>query len=127
MATIPGIVYIIIGAGVSYISRYFQRGGVNLELFYWAGILFITIGVFKVIFRFITKKGVSKKEKKIAQPAILEPLHIEETVTPPPQPKKQQKKTDYSKYSKYCPKCMLLYTQDSNFCSKCGSQLYIKP
>jgi len=123
MAAISGIVYLIIGAGIAYLSRYIEKDGLNLELFYWIGILFITIGVFKIIFRFITRRP----KKKIKELPALEPIHVEKDVTPPPQPKKQQKEPDYSKYPKYCPKCRFLYSQNSNFCSKCGSQLYIKP
>ncbi len=124
MAAISGIVYLIIGAGITYLSRYIRKDGLNLELFYWIGILFITIGVFKIIFRFITKRP--KKKAKIKELPALEPLHIEKEITPT-QTKKPKPEIDYSKYPKYCPKCRFLYSQNSNFCSKCGSQLYIKP
>lgn len=107
MATIPGIIYLIIGGGIAYISKYLK----DLEFFFWIGILFIIIGTFKIIFWFIARKPRTKKEKKYPTPS-LEPVKAQ---------------PGYDKYPKYCPKCNLLYSDYSNFCSKCGSKLHIRP
>lgn len=109
MAAIPGIAYIIIGVGIAYISRRFGSNEMNLQFFFWIGMAFIAIGVFKIVMRFITKKQDSAK-------ATLKPINQD-----------QEHEGEISKYSKYCPSCKLLYTKESNFCSKCGSQLSLKP
>ena len=111
MAAIPGIVYIIIGAGIAYISRRFGSNEMNLQFFLWIGLAFIAIGVFKIVLRFITRMPKSGKKQDSAK-AGLKPINLN-----------QEPDGEISMYSKYCPACKLKYTKESHFCSKCGSQL----
>lgn len=104
MASIPGWIYLIIGGGIAITARY-----VDLEIFFWFGLLFVVVGVFKIVVRFITK------EKN-------HPAFSSDTDMTPAKPKISQEN-----YPKYCPRCRLMYARDSNFCSRCGSQLFIKP
>ena len=106
---------IIIGGGVTGIARYLSNDNLNLDFFFWAGIVFIAIGIFKIVMGFITRMPKSGKEKDYAK-ATLKPLEPQE-----------EPEDEMAIYPKYCPSCKLLYTKESNFCSRCGSQLYIKP
>ena len=114
MVAIPGIAYIIIGAGIAYVSRRFGSGEMNLQFFFWIGIAFIAIGVFKIVLRFITKLPKSGKKQDSAK-ATLKPINPN-----------QESGKEISRYGKYCPACKLKYTKESHFCSKCGNKLYIK-
>jgi hypothetical protein len=65
MAAIPGWAYLIIGAGMSIMSKYVEKKSPasKFTLFFYVGIIFIIIGVFKIII-----KSVFKKEKNQVQP-----------------------------------------------------------
>ena len=118
MASIPGIVYLIIGGVVAFISSRLQGSEPKFALFFWMGIVFIVIGTFKTIFWFIANKPKTKKETSYTKPQAIERPGLEPIKKELPQK---------NKHPKYCPKCGLLYSQHSNFCSKCGQQLYIRP
>ena len=66
MAKIPGIVYLIIGGGVAYVARYLSNEDLNLDFFFWIGIVFMAIGVFKIVLSFITRMPKSGKENQTA-------------------------------------------------------------
>ena len=62
------------------------------------------------------------KKETIKEKPFLQPVKLERK-----SPNKQNTNYDPKQYPKYCPSCWLLFTAESNFCSKCGNQLFIKP
>ena len=94
MATIPAIVYLLIGAGISYLSF---RAGEELTIFFFVGLIFIGIGVAKFLIGRIFKTGVSKSVEK-----QLPKLHS---------------------HLRYCPKCRSPARKVDKFCTRCGIKL----
>jgi ribosomal protein L40E len=76
MVKIPAIAYLLIGVLISVTSMYIE----GLKLFFYVGLLFIAIGVFKIVVRFITKpkettiekkaEGISQQQQQYRQPGI---------------------------------------------------------
>ena len=95
MAKIHGIVYIIVGLFVSILSWKFNKD--KLIIFVYTGLLFILIGIAKLIFSFISRR---KGKSDAANQKI--------------QPKAQLK---------YCPQCGSAAKLHDKFCAKCGARL----
>ncbi len=129
MTKISGWVYLIIGAFVSGYSRYIQSKitSPGLTLFFWAGVIFIGIGVFKIVLSFIFK------EKKIIDSTS---LSIQDKIVNNLGFAKDIPKYDSEKINKErelilnknrgivaCPKCGTKHYSNSNFCHICGTRL----
>ncbi|OYT31932.1 hypothetical protein DRJ22_01150 [Candidatus Woesearchaeota archaeon] len=85
---IPAIAWIIIGLFISIVS-----GLIELKLFIWAGLVFIIIGIGKLIKEFALKEEKENKETK----------------------------TQQKEY--YCPRCKAKINPQSYYCQMCGQRL----
>ncbi|MBI4144898.1 hypothetical protein HY493_01680 [Candidatus Woesearchaeota archaeon] len=94
MAKIPAIVWLGIGAGVSYLSL---RVGGNFTFFFYFGLVFIGIGVARILLSFVFRKKESRLEKRVIP-------------------------RELPKYF-LCPKCRAQVHAGTNFCWKCGRRL----
>ena len=94
MASIPGIVFIIIGVVVSIVSFFFVEA---IYAFTYVGLAFIGYGLIKIIYKKLTKS----KEAKTHQP------HHKKHRTHHP----------------HCPFCNNIILPHNNFCSHCGAYL----
>jgi hypothetical protein len=132
MVKISGWVYLAIGAVVSLFSRYVQnRGGKGLAIFFWAGIILIGVGVFKIATGFMMAKEEDKnraeKEKKgfkIAFNKDLEGVNPQQKVMQ----ERQQAMNSINEKSAdrsiiVCPRCGTKHYSNSNFCHMCGVKL----
>lgn len=93
MAKIPSIVWIIVGAvmvGVSY------RIGKSMDIFFYVGLLFLTIGIFKIIVGFIIGDKKKKADKEAAE----------------------MKTHQFT-----CPRCRTVVASDFRFCPHCGNRI----
>lgn len=95
MPKIHGIVYVIIGLFVSAVSWRFNYE--KLIFFFYAGLVFVLIGIVKLIFALIRHKG--KSAGKIHQKAHSQIQH------------------------KYCSKCGAALNIHNRFCSRCGARV----
>jgi hypothetical protein len=103
MVKIHGIVYLVLGAGIILASYRIDAQG--LKLFIWAGYLFLAIGVFKLVFLFISRKKESGFEKKQVQMQMQRPV------------------SQRMQQGRFCPRCGLNLKGYENFCARCGLQL----
>lgn len=94
MATIPAIVWLGLGAGIAYISL---RIGGAFTFFFYIGLVFLGVGVAKILLSFIFRRKESKLEKK-ALPRELPKYFL-------------------------CPRCRAQVHAGTNFCWKCGHRL----
>ena len=103
---IHGIAYLIIGAILSFVSKYIdtKRNSASLTLFFYIGLAFITIGIFKLLVSFILREKIPKPEKQTIQTVL---------ANKPQQP--AQIKT--------CPYCHSTVNPANNFCYNCGARL----
>ncbi len=63
---IPALVWLVVGVFVSVVSLKVP----NLLFFFYIGLIFIGIGVAKLVGKFILKKKVSKLEVKVVNPQL---------------------------------------------------------
>ena len=94
MAKIPAIIWIIIGALTVFFSF---RAGDDLILFFYGGLIFIGIGVAKLLLNFVFRKKVSKAVQKHLPKAHLRPH--------------------------FCPNCRNPIHPKDRFCKRCGRRL----
>ena len=94
---IHAIIYLIIGAVISYVSL---RIGSTFTFFFYVGLVFIGIGVAKLLIGFLLKKKESKSEKKNEAPM---------RVSPP--------------LWKHCSRCKSQVRTVDFFCWRCGTRL----
>ena len=90
MVKIHWLVYIIIGGGVLAASKLIER----LDVFFWVGLAFLAIGIFKLVLSFITKQKESPAEVRSA----------------------------YGSHN-FCRKCGSVLMPNSRFCSSCGQKV----
>ncbi len=59
MAQIPGVVYLIVGLVVIGYSRLIEakNPAANIKIFFWVGLVFLFIGVFKTIIHFVLARS----------------------------------------------------------------------
>jgi hypothetical protein len=101
MAEIPWWVWLGIGLFVSVSSAI---SGGKLSIFAWVGLVFIVIGIGKVVYLFVLKPRESEAEHRamrMPNPQL------------PPQPPS----------SLFCPRCRVTVQQTDFFCRYCGWRL----
>ncbi|MFH1400497.1 MAG: hypothetical protein ABIH41_03180 [Nanoarchaeota archaeon] len=124
MASIPSVVYMLIGAVMVGVSLWVQdktAGKSNLVIFVVIGAIFFLVGIVKMIFGFM---GQSKKRK--APQASVRPQ--QSPLQAPPQagsqtaPQKAQARPPPPQVT--CPHCGKKQFYVSKFCSYCHRQLH---
>lgn len=100
MVKIPAIVYLIIGAIVTAGSMYIE----GLTIFFYVGLIFIAVGVFKVVIAFVTKPKESAVEKQA------------EGI-------QQQQRQSAQRGIKTCPRCGAGSYPQANYCYYCGNRI----
>lgn len=96
MAEIPWWAWLGIGLFVAITSGI--MGG-KVSLFAWVGLLFIAIGIGKIVYLFVMKPKETKTEQKAYAP-----------ITPPHQ-------------TYHCPRCRITVQYTDYFCRHCGTRL----
>jgi flagellar motor component MotA len=96
MAAIPWWGWLIVGLFVSISSAI---SGGALRFFVWIGLIFIIVGVGKLVMVFVTNPKETKKEQQV--------MHA-------PQPHQREK---------HCTRCRLTVLPTDNFCRYCGTRL----
>ncbi|MBS3104867.1 zinc ribbon domain-containing protein [Candidatus Woesearchaeota archaeon] len=94
MAKIHGLVYILVGLFVSIFS--WRLNYEKLIFFFYAGWIFVFIGVVKLIFNLIKTK-MNKKEK----------IHHKSV----------------QQHVKFCHNCGIALRQQAKFCARCGARV----
>jgi len=148
MAKIPGWVYVIVGVVISVISKLVEsktKPG-QFKLFFWLGIIFVIIGVFKLIAKYIFKMGVEEKDRKTAHhrdqmhanarthgmqnqsqfrphhdyssPHELQHMQGQHHISEPDQRPSRQDSSIIS-----CPNCSTRHYSYADFCMKCGTKM----
>ena len=95
MPKINGLVYIAVGLFVSIMS--YKLNYQKLIFFFYIGLLFVFVGVVKLIFGLI-KRNVNKKESA-------------------------QQKTQHQAKIKYCHRCGNAMRLDARFCTRCRARV----
>ena len=151
--SIPAWVYIIAGAGIAFFSKFVQsRTDINsLQLFFYIGLVFILIGLIKIIFKAGKKKekalkaqphhtayhethhkpkGLFKTEHQHHQTAHNSHAHhIHRTHDSQHQPKHHIHKTNqHQTHPQHpsiivCQSCGTRHYSYANFCMKCGVRI----
>ncbi|MBI4150492.1 hypothetical protein HY492_00010 [Candidatus Woesearchaeota archaeon] len=96
MAKIPAFAYLLVGALVAYVSL---RIGETFTFFFYVGLVFLGIGLAKLLIGFLLRKKETKTEKKLEQPA--KPAN----------------------HIRYCPRCRSACRMFDYFCWRCGTRL----
>src|SRR3989338_3335050 len=98
MAKIHGLVYLIIGIFVSVAS--WKINNEDLYIFFYAGILFVGVGVAKLLLSLMRNK---KEDEKI--------IHHKEI---------SHRQTQHLQHYKRCKGCGSVMRINDRFCSRCG-------
>ena len=114
MAGIHWIVWLVVGAGVAVAS---QLIGGNLSIFLYIGLLFLVVGIFKLIVRYITTPKESRAESQEMKREM--PLPYQQQWHAYKQPAAtavpQQQFV-------YCARCGNPMRASDYFCSRCGTR-----
>ncbi len=94
MAKIHAIVYLILGAVISYVSL---RIGSTFTVFFYIGLVFLGVGIAKLLIGFLLKKKETKPEKQSIR--VTQPLWA------------------------HCPRCRSQVRTSDFFCWRCGNRL----
>lgn len=96
MAGIPGWAYVITGVAIALYSKFVQHtsGSKVMGFFFWIGILFLTVGVFKMLLRFITRGEKESQEKNFSGRSFI-----------------------------VCPRCNARLDPRSRYCNWCGARV----
>ena len=117
MVKISPWAWLIIGLAMSLFSMFVQSKAEDskLILFLVAGIVFVIIGIFKLVMRFITKeeKGTPPMGQAQSQPEDFDQLMR----------KKMIEQQLQAKSILACPRCGTRHYNTSNFCHLCGTKL----
>ena len=73
---IPAIVWLIVGIGVSVISLRVP----GLTFFFYIGLIFVGIGLAKIIIKYIFRKKETKQEVKMHKPVVNQCFHCRSQV-----------------------------------------------
>lgn len=126
MAGISGYVFMAVGAAVSLFSRYIQKkGGEGLQLFFWAGIIMIGIGVFKIVVAFIMKEKKSEEKKENSEGRFFGlNKDLEDVAAEKLMKEKNAAAANIQMNSIIvCRTCGTKHYSNSNFCHICGTKL----
>jgi hypothetical protein len=129
MTKISGWIFMAIGAGVTLFSSYVQkRGGEGMALFFWAGIVMIGIGVFKIAYYFITRENTTKEEKKeMGNLGSNFKFGLNKDLDNITKDAAREKQDAINKIQQtniiVCPVCGTKHYSNSNFCHMCGTRL----
>jgi len=100
MAEIPWWVWTGVGLFVSVSAAW---SGGTVSIFAWVGLLFIAIGIGKIVYTFVVKEKPTQKEQRAIHP----PHHL-----PPVMPQ-----------GHFCPRCRVTVQPNDHFCRYCGTRL----
>jgi hypothetical protein len=101
MVKIHWSVYLILGIGVLLTS--YNLDTQKFQLFIWTGYIFLTVGIAKMVFWFITRV----KESPVEKNEIRRELH---------------QTRSHQKFERYCMKCGNPLGGHEIFCPKCGQR-----
>jgi len=101
MAEIPWWAWIGIGLFVSVSSAI---SGGKVKIFAWVGLLFVAVGIAKVVYLFVLKPRESEAEKHA--------MHMPQPILPAQPPS-----------SYYCPRCRITVQPTDFYCKYCGQRL----
>jgi len=99
---LPGILWLIFGLAISVFAQIVmskQENPTAMQLFFYIGLLFVAIGIFKIVLKIMLKPKESKYEEK----------NISE----------QDEKFKVI----FCPKCKVKNYSSFNYCRNCGTKL----
>ena len=103
MAKIHGLVYLLVGGFISYVSWIISFD--NLKLFFYLGFVFAGIGIVKIFF------AMSRKDEKEKQHEGKKPMSAQ-----------QHRNISNNQRSQFkrCQRCYNVMRLQDNFCSLCG-------
>jgi len=108
---IPGPVYLILGLIVTGLSWFIDsKTESSFALFFYIGLVFLAVGVFKTIVKII----IPKQDE---QPFAQKPQQQTQ------QKIQQQPQQNNNSNLKYCPRCRVQVSLSNNFCYNCGTRL----
>lgn len=129
MVKISGWIYLVIGGAVAAYSKFIQTkiDSPGMTLFFWAGILMLGVGVFKLVMSFI----FSNKMKQEQTPGSFEDRVANKLGFSKDLPKidaeKLQRERDMilnrTSSIVVCPSCGTKHYSNSRFCHMCGTRL----
>ena len=110
MKPLSGWLFVIVGIFIGIMSKYIE----NFQFFYWVGLGFLAIGMFKLLIKYIFRKKQSKADKRV----LKQQQHYWEQ-----QHKLQKQQIEKQRRGHYCPRCRSFVVQGANFCHYCGKRL----
>lgn len=123
---IHGIVYLIVGAVMIAFTAFVENANpdAGISLFTWIGVVFIGIGVFKLIINFVNREKTEKKPKNSQTPRFgfnseLSKVNLDQEALRRKQQIEQQMRQNLAP----CPYCKALIPTTSTFCPRCGNKL----
>lgn len=117
--SIPGIVFVIIGAVMAIVSNFKKDAG--LELFAYLGYLFLAWGVIKMVLGAISSKG--KKKHKTHHEAPVRHETLEKVVRKENNSIPANTHLDIVGTGETCRKCGYPLRSPDKFCGRCGYRL----
>jgi len=147
MTTIPGWVYVILGVIMVLASNLIKEGDGSkpLIIFFWAGGLFIIIGVGKYVFKAVFKRDKQKTKPALHKKPVRPAQHTAHRTTHPYQyPQTQPQTSTHHKLTQLhgkhevhraqqpphptliiisCPRCGTRHYSYANYCMRCGAKI----
>ena len=133
MVKIPGIAFLIIGGIMAGYSKFIESRTDNstMTVFFWIGVVFIVVGVLKLIFEISFRK--SRKEKKLSKrdgkkQERLNRYDTQEKNYYDQQIRGQDHHVERASQPVHqsiisCQRCGTKHYSHANFCQKCGNQI----
>jgi ABC-type nickel/cobalt efflux system permease component RcnA len=143
MAAIPWWAYLGSGIAISIMSKIVEKNSKpgSFALFFWIGILFIVVGVGKLVFKYVLRReknaSINAQNMQHAQPAR-HPAHHPLSQHAPPsgirmhhfqgqhqvsKATNQQVRIQESSIIVPCPACGTKHYNYANFCMRCGTKI----
>ena len=101
MPKIHGLVYVLVGLFVSVLS--WRLNYQKLIFFFYAGLIFVFVGIIKIIFNFIKKKNGVKSVQHVVG-------------------SQHHTRMQHQQRFNYCSKCRNVVRVNDLFCGKCGNR-----
>jgi len=123
---IHGIVYLIVGAVMIAFTSFVENANpdARISLFTWVGVVFIGIGVFKLIINFVNREKTPKTPKNSQTPRFGFNSELSKvTLGQEALRQKQQIQQRTNQNLAPCPYCKTLIPVTSTFCPNCGHKL----